>query len=161
MYTGGNNTTGLNNPLSNGITIFPGGAPLYKDGHLVGAIGISGDGVDQDDLITFAGTNGFRAPTSIRDDNLSQSTVVSFVEGKITQLADMPDLVFPTIAFLEQNANFGDPDSLFPADGLNITTGPLAPDNADILDRIMARLEAKGLEGVQLPFQKFPRNPGL
>ena len=37
--------------LRNGITIFPGGVPLYKGGRLAGAIGISGDGVDQDDLI--------------------------------------------------------------------------------------------------------------
>ncbi|HEY8204442.1 MAG TPA: heme-binding protein, partial [Pyrinomonadaceae bacterium] len=37
--------------LPNGIQIFPGSIPLYKNGVLVGAIGISGDGVDQDDLI--------------------------------------------------------------------------------------------------------------
>ncbi|MDQ5843850.1 MAG: heme-binding protein, partial [Acidobacteriota bacterium] len=37
--------------LPNGIQIFPGSVPLYKNGVLVGAIGISGDGVDQDDLV--------------------------------------------------------------------------------------------------------------
>ncbi len=52
----------------NGITIFPGGIPLYKNGVLVGAIGISGDGVDQDDLIASAGTVGFEAPSAIRCD---------------------------------------------------------------------------------------------
>jgi uncharacterized protein GlcG (DUF336 family) len=57
--------------LKNGITIFPGGFPLYKNGVLVGAIGISGDGVDQDDLIGFVGSSGFEAPTSIRADTLS------------------------------------------------------------------------------------------
>jgi len=56
-------------PYGNGITIFPGGIPLYKNGQLAGAIGISGDGVDQDDLIAFAGTLGFEAPESIRCDN--------------------------------------------------------------------------------------------
>jgi uncharacterized protein GlcG (DUF336 family) len=56
--------------LPNGITIFPGGAPLYKNGVLVGAIGISGDGVDQDDLIAFAGTQGFEAPPERRCDQL-------------------------------------------------------------------------------------------
>ena len=45
--------TGAVNPLQNGITIFPGGAPLYKNGVLVGAVGVSGDGVDQDDITTF------------------------------------------------------------------------------------------------------------
>jgi uncharacterized protein GlcG (DUF336 family) len=56
--------------VPNGITIFPGGFPLYKDGVLVGAIGVSGDGVDQDDLISFAGSTGFEAPAAIRSDNL-------------------------------------------------------------------------------------------
>src|SRR5207244_9524967 len=40
--------------LPNGIQIFPGSVPLYKNGVLVGGIGISGDGVDQDDLIRAA-----------------------------------------------------------------------------------------------------------
>jgi uncharacterized protein GlcG (DUF336 family) len=57
--------------LANGITIFPGGFPLYKNGVLVGAIGISGDGVDQDDLIAFTGSLGFEAPAEIRTDNVA------------------------------------------------------------------------------------------
>jgi len=56
--------------LSNGLQIFPGSVPLYKDGELVGAIGISGDGVDQDDLIAAAGANGFEPPAAIRADQL-------------------------------------------------------------------------------------------
>jgi uncharacterized protein GlcG (DUF336 family) len=56
--------------LPNGITIFPGGIPLYKDGRLAGAIGISGDGVDQDDLIAAAGTRGFEAPEAMRSDQI-------------------------------------------------------------------------------------------
>lgn len=56
--------------LPNGITIFPGGFPLYKAGVLVGAIGISGDGVDQDDLIGFTGSLGFEAPAAMRSDNV-------------------------------------------------------------------------------------------
>ncbi len=57
--------------LKNGITIFPGGFPLYnKGGELVGAIGVSGDGVDQDDLIAFVGSRGFEAPTKMRSDKV-------------------------------------------------------------------------------------------
>lgn len=56
--------------LPNGITIFPGGIPLYKSGRLAGAIGISGDGVDQDDLIAAAGAAGFEAPPENRCDRL-------------------------------------------------------------------------------------------
>jgi uncharacterized protein GlcG (DUF336 family) len=41
--------------VRNGIQIFPGGAPIYRGNQLVGAVGISGDGVDQDDMIAFLG----------------------------------------------------------------------------------------------------------
>ena len=43
--------------LANGIQIFPGSVPIYKSGVLVGALGISGDGVDQDDMVAFLGVN--------------------------------------------------------------------------------------------------------
>lgn len=42
--------------LTNGIQIFPGGIPVYRGNQLVGAIGVSGDGVDQDDMIALLGT---------------------------------------------------------------------------------------------------------
>lgn len=56
--------------LRNGIQIFPGSVPLFKNGRLAGAIGISGDGVDQDDLISSMGSAGFEAPVDIRSDRL-------------------------------------------------------------------------------------------
>ena len=43
----------------NGIITFPGGVPLYKNGHLVGAVGVSGDAVDQDEWVAFAGAAGY------------------------------------------------------------------------------------------------------
>ena len=69
--------------LPNGIQIFAGSVPLYKNGVLVGAIGISGDGIDQDDLIGAAGANGFSPPTGIRSDQI-------FVRG-----VRLPFLKFP------------------------------------------------------------------
>jgi uncharacterized protein GlcG (DUF336 family) len=54
--------------LPNQITIFPGGFPLYRNGVLIGAIGVSGDGVDQDDIISASGTVNFEAPDNIRAD---------------------------------------------------------------------------------------------
>ena len=54
--------------LPNGITIFPGGFPLYRNGQLVGAIGVSGDGVDQDDLVAASGTVDFPTPVDIGAD---------------------------------------------------------------------------------------------
>lgn len=56
--------------LANGIQIFAGSVPLYKNGRLVGAIGVSGDGIDQDDLIAAMGSAGFEAPPDIRSDRL-------------------------------------------------------------------------------------------
>ncbi len=41
--------------LPNGTQIFPGSVPIYRDAVLVGGIGVSGDGVDQDDMIAFLG----------------------------------------------------------------------------------------------------------
>ena len=57
--------------LPNGITIFPGGFPLYRDGVLVGAIGISGDGVDQDDIVGASGCADFLPQPRIRADSYS------------------------------------------------------------------------------------------
>jgi uncharacterized protein GlcG (DUF336 family) len=56
--------------VPNGIQIFPGSVPLYKNGELVGAIGISGDGVDQDDLIAAAGSQHYESPPAIRADQI-------------------------------------------------------------------------------------------
>ena len=39
----------------NGIQIFPGAVPIYRGAQLIGAIGVSGDGTDQDDMVAFLG----------------------------------------------------------------------------------------------------------
>ena len=68
------------NRLNNGITIFAGGVPIYRNGVLVGAIAASGDGNDQSDMIAFLGLHnaGIRlggaignAPPAIRADRIS------------------------------------------------------------------------------------------
>ncbi|MEY4187025.1 MAG: hypothetical protein RIT02_2059 [Planctomycetota bacterium] len=43
----------------NGIVFFPGSTPLYRDGQLIGGLGVSGDGVDQDDVVTFLAAQDF------------------------------------------------------------------------------------------------------
>ncbi len=58
------------NPNQSGIVFFPGSAPLYRDGVLVGGLGVSGDGVDQDDFATAAGAALFPAPEPIRADRV-------------------------------------------------------------------------------------------
>ncbi len=67
------------NRLQNGIQIFPGGVPIYRGGRLVGGIGVSGDGIDQDDMVSFLGLHngGLKvgtvgnAATAIRADTLT------------------------------------------------------------------------------------------
>ena len=68
----GNVQTPPNPNLPNGITVFPGGFPLYRHGVLIGAIGISGDGIDQDDLVGASGAGDeFAPPSKIRADQLT------------------------------------------------------------------------------------------
>lgn len=55
----------------NGIVFFPGSAPVYKAQPggglpvLSGGFGVSGDGVDQDDITTVAGQTGFDVPAYV------------------------------------------------------------------------------------------------
>jgi uncharacterized protein GlcG (DUF336 family) len=58
------------NPNQSGIVFFPGSAPLYRNGQLVGGLGVSGDGVDQDDFVTSGGAVNFLAPAGIRADQI-------------------------------------------------------------------------------------------
>jgi uncharacterized protein GlcG (DUF336 family) len=53
-----------------GIVFFPGSAGLFRNGVLVAGLGISGDGVDQDDFVTNGGTKGFEAPANMRADQI-------------------------------------------------------------------------------------------
>jgi len=64
--------------LANGLQIFPGSVPIYRGNVLIGGVGISGDGVDQDDMIAFLGLNNAgqamngaigNAPAAMRSDN--------------------------------------------------------------------------------------------
>ena len=59
-------------PMANqsGIVFFPGSEPLYKNGVLAGGLGVSGDGVDQDDFVTAGGAAGFEPAASIRADQI-------------------------------------------------------------------------------------------
>lgn len=67
--------------LANGTQIFAGSVPLYKNGVLVGAIGISGDGIDQDDIIAAAGAVGFAPAVNIRADQfIIRGTRLPFVK---------------------------------------------------------------------------------
>ena len=75
--------------LDNGIQIFPGSVPVYRGNELIGGLGVSGDGIDQDDMISFLGLHnaGVRAggvgnaPNDIRADR-----IVVTIGGRQTRL---------------------------------------------------------------------------
>jgi uncharacterized protein GlcG (DUF336 family) len=92
--------------LANGMQIFSGGVPIYRGGTLVGAIGVSGDGIDQDDMISFLGANnggaragsiGNAAPT-MRADTL----VINVGAGVRLRYVNCP--IAPFLDTSEQNA---------------------------------------------------------
>jgi uncharacterized protein GlcG (DUF336 family) len=70
--------------LGNGLQIFAGSVPIFRGSTLVGAIGVSGDGVDQDDMVAILGlaqaSNTLQgaignAPSARRADTLSPQGV--------------------------------------------------------------------------------------
>jgi len=67
--------SGAANSTKSGIVFFPGSAGLFRNGALAGGLGVSGDGVDQDDYVTNGGTKGFEAPTNARADQIMDQGV--------------------------------------------------------------------------------------
>ncbi|MGH8091200.1 MAG: heme-binding protein [Rudaea sp.] len=70
--------------LQNGIQVFPGSVPIYRGSTLVGGLGVSGDGVDQDDMVSFLGLYNAgiqldgaigNAPPAMRADQLAPQGV--------------------------------------------------------------------------------------
>jgi uncharacterized protein GlcG (DUF336 family) len=92
--------------IANGIQIFPGSVPIFRGNTLVGGIGVSGDGVDQDDMVAFLGLHNAsvalggalnNAPAARRSDTLTPSGVrlrfvqcpqAPFVDSSETNVCD-------------------------------------------------------------------------
>lgn len=83
--------------IANGTQIFPGSVPIYRGTQLIGGVGVSGDGVDQDDMIAFLGVHeaaqqlgGFgNAAPQIRADNLTpQGTRLRYISCPATPYID-------------------------------------------------------------------------
>jgi len=62
--------SGPPNVNQSGIVFFPGSLGLYRNGVLIGGLGVSGDGVEQDDYVTNAGAANFQALAQIRADQV-------------------------------------------------------------------------------------------
>ena len=90
--------------LANGIQIFPGSVPIYRGDKLIGGIGVSGDGIDQDDMASFLGLHNAgqrvggigNAPKAIRADNV----VVNLGNAKVR----LRYVNCPFAPFLDTNA---------------------------------------------------------
>jgi uncharacterized protein GlcG (DUF336 family) len=52
----------------NGVVFFPGSAGIYKNGTIIAGLGVSGDGVNQDDFVTAGADGGFGPPDYLRAD---------------------------------------------------------------------------------------------
>jgi uncharacterized protein GlcG (DUF336 family) len=116
--------------LKDGICIFPGGVPIYKNGLLAGGLGISGDGVDQDDVIAFLGANGFQPPDGVRSDQVGEAAVKAALQAAIPKLK----IEFP-----------------------NLTNGnPVSPEVIDVVERRLNN--GPILQGLRLPYIKIPRS---
>lgn len=78
--------------LANGTQIFPGSVPIYRGSQLIGGIGVSGDGVDQDDMIAFLavheaaqnGTFSNAAPAMRADTLVPQGSRLRYVNCPVT-----------------------------------------------------------------------------
>lgn len=75
----GGNRTYLN---QSGIVWFPGSVPLYRGDRVIGGLGVSGDGVEQDDYVSQLGSDGFHPPDALRVDN----SVMTDAKGRAVRL---------------------------------------------------------------------------
>jgi len=122
--TGGPATT-----IPNGITVFAGGVPMYKNGLLVGGIGISGGGIDQDDYIAFFAQRGFEPPPGVFCDQASDAKIINALKQATAKLK----VQFP-----------------------NLTNGTDAV--IDVVQQQLDK-GPQVLRGLRIPYVKFPREP--
>jgi uncharacterized protein GlcG (DUF336 family) len=78
--------------ISNGLQVFPGAFGVYRGNTLVGAIGISGDGVDQDDMTAFLGVynGGKQIKTGIGEAPFNMRASVLNTRGAAPHYANCP-----------------------------------------------------------------------
>jgi uncharacterized protein GlcG (DUF336 family) len=82
--------------LANGLQIFPGGVPIYRGNDLVGAVGVSGDGIEQDDMIAFLGVHraGEQLSNVIGNATPDKRADVVFVRGTLLRYVQCPQAPF-------------------------------------------------------------------
>lgn len=121
--------------LQSGMQTFAGGVPLYRGTQLIGAVGVSGDGIDEDDSAAFAGSGPFQPPARTRSDEAAEVAIIQLLSLRVQQLV---------------NAITTHPDVR-----LREVYGPILQAERS---RVQTRL-GNGLQGVRIPYVKLPRNP--
>ncbi len=80
---------------NNSFTMEPGGLPLYKNGKLIGGIGISGDLPDINEQIALAVSNDYSPPEYIKIDNIESNISLSIdTESKIKSSLNNPQIAY-------------------------------------------------------------------
>ena len=123
--------------LQSGLMTFPGAVPLYRNGRLIGAVGVSGDGVDEDDAASFAGASvGFQPPKGYRCDEASDAAMIQVLTAKLDIL----------VAAIQAH----------PDPQIRNVYGPIIQTERNNAVNLLNA----GFRGVRLPYVKLPRNPG-
>ncbi|MCB2031824.1 MAG: heme-binding protein [Rhodoferax sp.] len=126
-----------------GLSADPGGLPLYKNGRVVGGIGVMADGMygldldvtdvddDIDEILALAGSLGYEAPLDVRASRITlDGRSVRYVDagqtGVVTaSLAGLPGALVPVAGYfpgvLRAGVAYGTP-----ASGVRRDTGPFA-----------------------------------
>jgi len=91
-------TTPSLSEIPNGVQIFAGSVPIYRGQTLIGGVGVSGDGIDQDDMVAFLGLHNAglalggtlgNAPSNLRADKVSvQGTQLRYVNCPVAPFRD-------------------------------------------------------------------------
>lgn len=138
-------------PAMNGFQVFPGGLPLYKDNVLVGAVGVSGDGVDQDDQISFGGQlPPFSTPVQFRCDVVNETLVVASLNGSLQKIRNA------TIAAINRI------QAMAPLNATQVATVQRLQGLLNVVEFRLLELQNPGrLTGVPIPWFKFARKPNL
>ena len=91
------------NRLQNGLQIFPGGVPIYRGNTLIGGIGVSGDGIDQDDMTSFLGVYNATTARGIEPRNADPAIRADTVVSGQLSFARLRYVSCPFAPFLDTN----------------------------------------------------------
>lgn len=130
--------------LDNGFQIFAGGLPLYRNGVLVGGVGVSGDGIDQDDLVAESGAVGFEPPAGVRADEATDANIIAALNDALNRIENG----VRTPPNVPQVFNAQDAQDILNA----VSTSRTRLNSASFAD---------SLGQLNLPYLKRPRNPDL